>query len=77
MTLFIGTVGATIILILFILNQLNKIEIGNFFYDFGNLIGGLLLVYYSILISSIPFLVINAVWALFSAKDVLSSVLKK
>ncbi len=77
MTILIGTAGATIILILFILNQLNKIGNGNFFYDFGNLVGGALLVYYSILISSIPFLVINAVWALFSAKDIFSRLLKK
>ncbi len=69
-TLIIGTLGASIILIFFILEQTNKVNNKSLWYDGGNFIGSALLVVYAILLSSIPFLILNGVWAIFSLKDV-------
>lgn len=70
-TLLVGVIGATIILIAFLLNQLNIWRNDTFGYDLSNLIGSLVLIYYAVLLDSIPFLILNTVWALFSLKDVL------
>ena len=72
MTTIIGIIGASIILILFLLNEFNKIKNDDFWYDFGNFIGSALLVIYSYLLGSIPFIILNFIWAFFSLKDVLS-----
>lgn len=72
MITLIGTTGAALILILFLLNQFNKIKNNNFWYDFGNFVGSTLLVVYAYLLSSYPFLVLNLIWALFSLKDVVN-----
>ncbi len=76
MDLIIGILGTIILLILFILNQIGKLNKGSFIYDFGNLIGGLLMVVYSSIIKSWPFLALNLVWAIFSLKDVIVYFLK-
>jgi hypothetical protein len=68
----IGSLGATIILVAFILNQLNKIKNDSLAYDLMNLIGSILLIWYAILLSSIPFLILNGVWAIISLKDIVS-----
>jgi hypothetical protein len=70
-TLAIGVIGAGIILIAFLLNQMNIWRNDTFGYDFANLVGSLVLIYYAVLLDSIPFMILNAVWALFSLKDVL------
>lgn len=67
----IGTAGAGIILIFFLLNQLKLFSVDNIWYDSANLLGSGLLILYSILIDSIPFLILNIVWFLFSFKDVI------
>ncbi len=74
-TLLIGISGAAIILVAFLLNQLNKWKNDSFIYDFANFIGSLLLVIYAILLSSYPFLILNGVWAAFSLKDVVRKLL--
>lgn len=68
----IGTLGATIILVAFILNQLNKLKNDSLAYDLLNAIGSLLLIWYAILLSSVPFLILNGVWAIVSIKDIVS-----
>jgi len=70
-TTLIGVVGAGIILILFLLNQFNKLKNNNFWYDFGNFVGSALLCVYAYLLGSIPFLILNFIWAVFSLRDVL------
>jgi len=77
MTLIIGVVGATIILILFILEQSHKINVDGFWYDGWNFVGSMMLVVYAYLLSSIPFLILNLVWAIFSLKDLFTDFRKK
>lgn len=67
--LAIGFIGAFLILIAFILNQMKKWDQGTFKYDFTNCIGSLLLVVYGILSKSWPFVVLNGVWFLVSLRD--------
>jgi len=62
----IGTVGAFLILIAFILNILGKLTPDNLSYILSNLIGSLLLIYYAILIKAYPFVLINIVWGGFA-----------
>ena len=73
----IGAVGAGIILILFLLNQTNRLKNDTVLYDGGNFFGAALLVAYSLLLDAYPFAVLNAVWALFSLRDVFRDLLKK
>ncbi|KKW11240.1 MAG: hypothetical protein UY50_C0018G0008 [Parcubacteria group bacterium GW2011_GWA2_49_9] len=73
----IGTAGATIILILFLLNQTGRIKAGALSYDAWNFLGASLLVAYSLALRAYPFAVLNAVWALFSFKDALNDVLSR
>jgi len=66
----IGICGAGIILIFFGLNQFGRLTSGSLVYDLGNAIGGTLLVVFAYLTDSMPFLVLNSVWAIVSWKDV-------
>ncbi|MDH5442347.1 MAG: hypothetical protein OEX08_01965 [Candidatus Nomurabacteria bacterium] len=70
MQTIIGATGATIILIFFLLNQTNIIKKESVWYDLGNAIGAGIMIWYSILLWSVPFLILNIVWAAFSACDV-------
>lgn len=69
LTIF-GACGALLILIAFVLNQLHKWRDDYFWYDLFNLIGSLILVIYAVLLSSWPFAILNAVWAIVSLRDV-------
>ncbi len=73
----IGSIGALIILYTFVMNQLEKLSADSFQYDLLNLIGSVTLVYYAVSLESIPFIIINGVWAFLSLRDVLSSVFDK
>lgn len=66
----IGFIGALVLMVGFIMNQLGKWEITDFEYDFINLIGAAVLSVYAWQIESYPFLVLFVVWTLFSIKDV-------
>jgi hypothetical protein len=66
----LGVVGAIIILTFFLLNQFHILDADSFVYDLGNVVGSLILLIYSYLILSILFLIINAVWLVFSLYDV-------
>jgi len=76
-TLIIGITGASLILLAFFLNQTGKWTSGNVKYDLLNGVGSLLMVIYAVLLDSIPFLILNAVWALVSFKDVFKYLLKR
>lgn len=67
----IGFAGSFIVLVAFLLNQYNKLKNNSFIYDFINFIGSLFLLVYAISTNSIPFIIVNAVWGLFSLKDVI------
>jgi hypothetical protein len=76
-TLLIGILGACLILIGFIANEFGKLTAKSFGYDFLNLLGSALLVWYSVLLASWPFFLLNIVWALVSLRDVLQGIRKK
>lgn len=65
-TTLVGIIGAMIVLIAFIMNQLGKWSRESFAYDFTNATGSVLLVIYALLISSWPFVILNLIWASFS-----------
>ena len=71
---YIGSTGAGLILLAFVLGQLHKWKDTYFIYDFVNLVGSVLLIWYAILLSSWPFLVLNGVWALVSLRDVVTDL---
>jgi len=73
----IGIIGALIILYTFVMNQYEKLSADSFQYDFLNLVGSGILVYYATILESIPFIVINGLWALLSLKDVLARIFRK
>lgn len=66
----VGVAGATIVLIAFILGQLNKLPHTDVRYDVLNAVGSALLLWYAYLLSSYPFMILNSVWLLVSLKDV-------
>ncbi len=68
--MLIGISGAAIILIFFLLNQTHKISSDSLSYDIANFIGALLLLIYAVLLSSLPFAILNGVWALVSLRDI-------
>lgn len=76
-TTLIGSAGATIILVAFLLNQAHKISQDSLNYDLLNLVGSGLLVVYAVLLSSIPFFLLNCVWFLSSSRDVILDIHRK
>lgn len=76
LTLFIGVLGMTIILVLFILNELKKLSTESVTYDAANAFGAFLLAYYAFSLRAWPFLVLNMVWGLFSFFEVIRDTLK-
>ncbi|KKU93965.1 MAG: hypothetical protein UY26_C0003G0115 [Candidatus Jorgensenbacteria bacterium GW2011_GWA1_48_13] len=73
-TTLIGSAGAAIILIAFFLNQSHKLDRDSIKFDILNLIGSGLLIAYAILLSSIPFTVLNGIWFLVSLRDIFSDL---
>ncbi len=74
---FIGIVGATIILLTFLLNQFGKCSTGSLSYDIANAIGSLILIIYAVCLHSVPFIILNAVWFAVSLRDVIRFYFKK
>lgn len=68
-TTLIGILGAGLVLLAFVLNQLHKWRDDELRYDLVNFLGGTLLVIYAILLKAYPFAVLNGVWALISLRD--------
>lgn len=72
----IGLVGMFLILSAFILNQVHIWKDTYLKYDIFNAVGSLLLIIYSALILSYPFLILNLVWFVVSIRDVIFDVNK-
>jgi hypothetical protein len=72
----IGFIGALVLMVGFLLNQIGHWETSNFEYDFINLIGAAVLSVYSWQIGSYPFLILFLVWTGFSLKDVIGDGFK-
>ena len=73
-TQLIGTSGATLILIAFILNQLGHWRNTDLRYDIVNFIGSILLLMYAVLLKSYPFFILNTVWAVVSLRDIMNTL---
>ena len=71
MELIIGIAGAALILLAFILSETHVWSEDDLTYDAVNLIGAALLIWYSWLIHSWPFAILNGVWALVALRDVI------
>ena len=69
----IGALGSAILLMYFILDETHKVNSDSVSYNLGNLCGATLLLIYAYLLGSIPFMVLNAVWAAFALKKLLST----
>ncbi len=73
----IGFSGSILALIAFLLNEMNIWKSDDVSYDFLNFLGSFLLFFYALSINSIPFLIINVIWGLFSLKDVILYLIKR
>ena len=73
----IGILGAAIILLCFILNQVHVWKDTDFKYDLMNFIGSVLLVVYGLMIHGYPFVALNGVWAIVSLRDIILDIKKK
>ena len=60
----IGFVGLTLLLTGFTLNSLGKIDRDGYVYNVLNLLGGGILAWYSFAIKSLPFILLQSIWAL-------------
>ena len=69
-----GIIGAAIILLAFLLNQVGKWSSETLSYDIANAIGAGFLIYYAYTLESWPFVALNTVWFLMSAIDVVRAL---
>lgn len=72
--LLLGILGMTLILLAFLLEQRGVWRNDDLYYDLANCLGSFLLVTYAIAGRSWPFIVLNAVWGLYSLHDVVLDV---
>jgi hypothetical protein len=73
----IGTIGVSLLLIAFALNLLNIIKKENRVYILLNLLGAGIACYASVLIDFIPFVILEASWALVALVALLRPMVKK
>lgn len=67
----IGFIGALVLMVGFLMNQIGRWQTTDFEYDFINFVGAALLTIYAWQIGSYPFLVLFVVWTIFSFKDII------
>lgn len=75
MTTLIGVLGASLILSAFVGGELKRFTSESVWYDILNMLGSAALLYYAYLLDSWPFMLLNAVWLLFAAKDMVRRIL--
>lgn len=73
-TLIIGFLGAGILLLAFVLNNFKVLTRDDLLFDLLNAVGAGLMVWYALLIGSVPFAILNAAWALIGIWDVLKTL---
>jgi hypothetical protein len=66
----IGIIGGTIVLIAFLLNNSKRLSNDSVIYDALNFVGCVLLMWYALLLNSIPFAILNTVWGVVSLWDI-------
>lgn len=74
---WVGIFGAFIILLAFLMNQTKRWLAESLVYDAVNFFGSGLLVLYAVLTASIPFIILNGVWAVVSLKDIFADLKRK
>lgn len=72
----IGLAGLLIILAAFVLNIFQKLKANSKIYLLLNLLGSAALAYYALKLGSMPFLVLQVVWAFFSGYKLISLIVK-
>ena len=75
--MIIGFIGMFLILLAFFMNQTRKWKTTEPIYDVINFVGALMLIIYSFLIKSWPFLILNLVWLIVSFREALIDVKKE
>ena len=69
-----GVTGAVLVLIAFIGNEVGRMKTTSLWYDGLNVVGSGFLIYYSVLLESWPFIILNIVWLIFSLKDIVRRI---
>jgi O-antigen ligase len=77
MIILVGIIGALLILLAFILNQIHIWKDRDLIYDLTNFLGAVLLAIYGVIINGWPFVILNSVWAIVSLRDVVLDIKKK
>jgi len=77
LTTIIGIIGAALILLAFILEQTHVWKDTDLKYDVVNFLGSAILIYYGLKINGYPFVVLNSIWALVSARDIILDLRRK
>ncbi len=72
-----GIAGMILVLIGFFMVQSHRWSLDSIKYDIINLIGSLLLVFYSIAGRVWPFVILNGIWAIYSLKDVMGDIIAR
>lgn len=72
-----GIAGMILVLIGFFMVQSHRWSLDSIRYDIINLIGSVLLVFYSIAGRVWPFVILNGIWAIYSLKDVLVDIVAR
>lgn len=73
----IGITGAALVLIFFSLQQIQVLTNKSFSYNLGNLLGSAFLIYYAYVLNSLPFIVLNTIWVIFSLYAIIKFNLPK
>ncbi len=66
LNLIIGMAGMVMLLAAFALNLLKLLKENSYIYILLNIFGAGILVYHAIVVDSIPFMILETVWALFA-----------
>jgi hypothetical protein len=70
----ISLLGASFILIPFLLMKLNYLNEKDLYFNLLNFIGALLLTISAYLLDSLAFLILNIIWAMFALKDIFKQI---
>jgi len=70
----LGLIGAALVLMAFIMNQLGKWQANNFSYDLTNFTGSVILLIYATVTKAYPFAILYLVWTFVSLKDILVDI---
>ena len=73
LAVIVGVIGMIFLLTAFALNLFKKVTQDSFIYNIFNIIGAGLLAYYAYALNSIPFLILEAIWILFTVYKLIFS----